>query len=33
MSLDCNNFEALIGDYFEDSDESGCKDDLECGKI
>jgi len=30
---DYNKFEALIGDYFEDSDESGCEDELECGKI
>jgi len=30
---DYNKFEALIGDYFEESDESGCEDDLECGKI
>ena len=31
--LDYNKFEALIGDYFDDSDESGCEDDSECGKI
>ena len=30
---DYNKFEALIGDYFEDTNESGCEDKLECGEI
>jgi len=30
---DYNKFEVFIGDYLEDSDESGCEDELECGKI
>ena len=29
---DYNKFEALIGDYLDDIDESGCEDELECGK-
>ena len=31
--LDYNKFEALIGDYFDESDESGCEEELECGNL
>ena len=31
--LDYNKFEALIGDNFDESDESGCEDELECGNL
>jgi len=31
--LDYSKFEALIGDYFDESDESECEEELECGNL